>query len=46
MLYPIYNLYGLIGCFHEGQLTDGFLNLKVLMRKRVLFLDPGPGKSY
>ena len=45
MIFHNYNLYGLIGYFHEGQLTDGFLSLKVMRRKSFLSLDPWPGKS-
>ena len=45
MLYHNYNLYGLIGYFHEGELTEGFLNLRVLRRKSFFSIDPGPEKS-
>ena len=45
MLYANYNLYGLFVYFHKVQLTEGFLNLKVLRRKTFISLDPGPEKS-
>ena len=45
VFYHNYNLYELIRYFHESQLTDGSINLKVLRRKSFLSIDPGPEKS-